>query len=77
MDNSFEFGQVYYFVVWCRVRRLVKIPMYKSQDWAKLEVFTDGKSNVAKIMTPFFFLDSVENIVGKGENVDNQHFLLY
>ena len=41
----------------------------------KLKASADDISNVAKMIK--FVLDSVENIVGEGENADNQHFLLF
>ena len=44
-------------------------------DLTKLKAFADDKINVAQMMIPV--LDSVENIVGKGENAGYQHFLLF
>ena len=41
----------------------------------ELKASTDNKLNVAKIIISHF--DSVENKVGKGENAENQHFLLF
>ena len=41
----------------------------------KLKAFADDKLNVAQMMFPVF--DSVENIVGKGENAGFWHFLLF
>ena len=41
----------------------------------KLKAFADVKLNLAKMMISLF--DRVENIVGKGENVGYQHFLLF
>ena len=43
-------------------------------DWTKVKAFADDKLNVAKIVSVF---DRIENIVGKGENTGNQHFLLF
>ena len=43
--------------------------------WAKFKPFAGDKLNAAKMM--IFPLDGVENIVGKGENAVNQHFLLF
>ena len=45
--------------------------------WAltKFKAFADDKSNLAKML--IFLLDSVENIVEKGENAGYQHFLLF
>ena len=57
---------------------LVKInslPNNKILNWSKLKAFADDNSNVAKMMNPVS--DRVENIVGKGENAGNQHFLLF
>ena len=42
---------------------------------AKLKSFIDYKSNVAQVIGPVFGI--VENNVGKGENADYQHFLLF
>ena len=42
---------------------------------SKLKAFPDDNSNVAQMMQ--FFFDWEENIVGKGENAGNQHFLLF
>ena len=41
----------------------------------KLRAFGDDKINEAQIMISVF--DGVENILGKGENVGYQHFLLF
>ena len=41
---------------------------------SKLKAFADNKLKVGKMTK--FVLDWVENIVGKGENTGNQHFLL-
>ena len=40
----------------------------------KLKTFAD-KINVAQMLIPFF--DRIENILGKGEKADYQHFLLF
>ena len=42
---------------------------------SKLKALTDDDLIMAQ-MAQFFF-DMVENIMGKGENTDNQHFLLF
>ena len=39
------------------------------------EIFADDKFYIAKMT--IFVLVMVENIVGKGENAGNQHFLLF
>ena len=41
----------------------------------KFKAFADNNFIVAKIMISVF--DRAENIVGKGENAGNQHFLLF
>ena len=43
-------------------------------DQSKLEAFADDTINVTQKLK--FVLGRVENIVGKGENAGNQHFLL-
>ena len=45
--------------------------------WAliKLKAFADNKFNFATMLISLF--DRVENIMGKGDNADYQHFLLY
>ena len=53
------------------------LPNIKILDWSNLKAFADNKIKLAKMMIFFFFVfDRVENIVGKGENAGNQHFLL-
>ena len=47
----------------------------KFLDLTKLKAFADDKLNVAKMTT--FLFDRAENIVGKGENAGDQHFLLF
>ena len=44
-------------------------------DWSKLKTFADDKINVTGKLK--CVLGSVENIMGKGENAGNQHFLLF
>ena len=44
-------------------------------DWSKLKAFADDKIVVAEKLK--FVLGRVENIVGKGENAGDQHFLLF
>ena len=43
--------------------------------WSKLKAFADNKINMTEKLK--LVLGSVENIVGKGENAGNQHFLLH
>ena len=49
---------------------VVHVPLRndKTLDWSKLNALADDKIKVLKMMIPDF--DRVENIVGKGENVD-------
>ena len=47
----------------------------KMMDLSKLTPFADDKLNVAKMIS--FVCVWLENIVGKGENVSYQHFLLF
>ena len=42
---------------------------------SKLKVFADNKTNVNEKLK--FVFGIVENIVGKGENAGDQHFLLF
>ena len=42
---------------------------------SKLRTLADNKLNIAKMIISIF--DRYENIVGKGENAGNQHFLLF
>ena len=51
------------------------LPNDKILDWSKLKAFADENFNIAK--TVISVCDRVENIVGKGENVCYQHFLLF
>ena len=44
-------------------------------NMTKLKAFAEDKINVAQMMISVF--DRVENIVGKGKNAGNQHFLLF
>ena len=51
------------------------LPNNKILDWSKSKAFADYKINVIKRLK--FVLGMEENIVGKGENAGNQHFLLF
>ena len=51
------------------------LPNNNFLDSVKFQAFADDNLSVAKIMVSIF--DRVENIVGKGENAGNQHFLLF
>ena len=54
---------------------IISLPNDKILNCTKLKAFAEDKLDVAKIM--FFVNDTVENIVGKGENAGYQHFLLF
>ena len=51
------------------------LPNDKILNWSKLKVFANSKLNVTEKLKYAF--GRVENIVGKGENADYQHFLLF
>ena len=51
------------------------LPNNKILDWFNLKAFADEKMNLNKKLK--LVLQRVENIAGKGENADNQHFLLF
>ena len=51
------------------------LPNNTYSDWSLLKVFADDKLKVTEKLK--FVLERVENIVGKGENAGNQHFLLF
>ena len=54
---------------------LYPLPDDKLLDVTKLKAFADDKFNVDRMLTSL--LDRVENTVGKEENADYQHFLLF
>ena len=47
----------------------------KNLDLSKLKVFADDILQLAKMTKNVF--ERVENMVGKGENAGNQHYLLF
>ena len=49
------------------------LPKDKYLDWSILKAFADNKTNRTQKLK--FNVGKVENIVGKGENAGNQHFL--
>ena len=51
------------------------LPNDKILALSKLKAFANDKFNVTKMMISVSYW--VENIVGKGENAGNQHFLLF
>ena len=51
------------------------IPNDKYLVWSKFKAFADDKINLNEQQK--FILGLVENIVEKGENAGNQHFLLF
>ena len=58
-----------------RIKCLTLSQNGKFLDWFKLKAFADNKINVTEELK--FVLGTVENIVGKGENAGNRHFLLF
>ena len=54
---------------------LNSLPNDKILDWSKMKAFADDNINVKEKFK--FGLGRVENIVGKGENAGNRHFLLF
>ena len=54
---------------------LNSLPNSRILDQSKLKRFADDNSNVVLIMV--YVLDRKKNIVKKGENAGNQHFLLF
>ena len=54
---------------------LNSLPNDKFSDCSKLKAFADNKLNLPKKLN--LSLESVENIVGKAENADYQHFILF
>ena len=51
------------------------LPDDKILDLSKMKVIADDKSQVIRMAK--FVLNKIENIVGKEENADYQHFLLF
>ena len=51
------------------------LPNDKILDWSKLKAFAEDKMKLAEMM--IFAFDWVKNIMQKGENAGNQHFLLF
>ena len=54
---------------------LNSLPNIRFCYWSKLKAFVDNKIYVPRYFK--FVMGRVENIVGKGENAGNQHFLLF
>ena len=54
---------------------LNSLPNDKILDWFKLKAFEDNRLNMNQKVN--FVLRRIENIVGKGENADYQHFLIF
>ena len=54
---------------------LISIPNNKILEWSKLKAFADDK--IKRIERSKLVFWKSENIVGKGENADYQHFLLF
>ena len=51
------------------------LPNNKILGQSKMKDFADDNISVSQKLN--FVLERVENIVGKGENAGNQHFLLF
>ena len=51
------------------------LPNGKFLDWSRLKALADDKINVTEKLK--FVFGRVENIVGKGENAGDRHFLLF
>ena len=51
------------------------VPNNKILDWSNSKAFADDEKNLSQKLE--FVFGRVENIVGKGENVGYQHFLLF
>ena len=62
-------------IVQADFHRLILFPMAKFFYWSKLKACADVKINLTE--TVKFVLESIENIVEKGENVRYQHFPLF
>ena len=54
---------------------LISIPNNKILEWSKLKAFADDK--IKRIERSKLVFWKSENIVGKGENADYQHFRLF
>ena len=59
----------------CGKELTLSLPNDKYLDWFKMKELVDDKINVIEKLKSV--LGRVENIVGKGENASNQHFLLF
>ena len=73
---SFAFCSCWSYCIPCgeQNQQLIKsLPKDKILDWSKLKAFADNKIELAKMV--LFVFDRTENIVGKGENVVDRHFL--
>ena len=67
-------------ILWCEHNQKLGIvfnslPGDKILDWSKFKAFAYDKIHVTEDFK--FVLGTVENILGKGENVGYQHFLLF
>ena len=51
------------------------LTLHQTLESVKWTAFADNKFSVAKLIVPVS--DRIENIVGKGENSDYQHLLLF
>ena len=77
----FEFGRVYILLFWKwltlynTILTFNSLPKEKILHQSKFKAFADYKINVTKKLK--FVLERIENIVGKGETVGYQYFLLF
>ena len=59
----------------CVIKDNNSLPKDKILDWSKLKALADYKISVTQKLD--YVSESVENMVGKGENAGYQHFLLF
>ena len=59
----------------CVTMHFNSLPNIIFLDWSKFKAFAGNKINVNEKLK--FVLRRIENIVGKGANVGNHHFLLF
>ena len=57
------------------VKIMISLWKDKILHWSKMKALADDILDVVKIMISLW--DRLENTMGKGENAENQHFLLF
>ena len=72
--NVFDLYKSIFLVMW-KKDNFMYLPIDKILHSSKFKVLADNKINVTKKLK--FVFGMVENILGKGENAVNQHFLLF